>query len=178
MKTMDTVISKLNNGDTFYIGTKEYQFVGKTVFKGIEDYVACDQNNGKFVAFLGNQSVEIPRPKPVRTDFWYKKKFLTLVCRHIESDRVEVRFSDLCSRLFRAINKGEWGMIDELGGKISSDDYIISVDYKRWGDGITIMLINTATGKSVAVRHINPEKVTTDNVQLILFELYKKYMNQ
>ena len=178
MKTIDAVISTLKNGDTFYIGGTEYLFVGKTKSKGIESCVGCSQETGMFMGFPLNQSVEIPRPKPVRTDFWYKKKFLTLVCRHIEPDRVEVRFSDLCSRLFRAINKGEWGMIDELGGKISSDDYIISVDYKRWGDGITIMLINTATGKSVAVRHINPEKVTTDNVQLILFELYKKYMNQ
>ncbi len=177
MKTIDTVISMLKNGDTFYVGAKEYLFVGKTKSKGIESYVGCDQKTGMFVGFLHNQLVEIPRPKPVRTDFWYKKKFLTLVCRHIEPDRIEVRFSDICSRLFRVINKDGSGMIDELGGKYSRDDFVISVDYRCW-KGITIMLINTVTGKSVAVRHINPEKVTTDNVQLILFELYKKYMNQ
>ena len=177
MKTMDTVISKLNNGDTFYVGATEYLFVGKTKSKGIESCVGCNQETGMFMGFPLNQSVEIPRPKPVRTDFWYKKKFLTLVCRHIEPDRVEVRFSDICSRLFRVINKDGSGIIDELGGKYSRDDYIISVDYRCW-KGITIMLINTTTGKSVAVRHINPERVTTDNVQLILFELYKKYMNQ
>lgn len=177
MKTMDTVISKLNNGDTFYIGDREYLFVGKTKSKGIESCVGCDQETGMFVGFSLCQSVEIPRPKPVRTDFWYKKKFLTLVCRHIEPDRVEVRFSDICYRLFCVINKDGSGMLDELGGKYSRNDYIISVDYRCW-KGITIMLINTVTGKSVAVRHINPEKITTDNVQLILFELYKKYMNQ
>lgn len=177
MRTIDTVISTLKNGDTFYVDAKEYLFVGKTKSKGIESYVGCDQETGMFVGFPPCQSVTIPRPKPVRTDFWYKKKFLTLVCRHIETDRVEVRFSDICSRLFRVINKDGSGIIDELGGKYSRDDYIISVDYRCW-KGITIMLINTTTGKSVAVRHINPEKVTTDNVQLILFELYKKYMNQ
>ena len=178
MKTIDAVISTLKNGDMFYVGATEYLFVGKTKSKGIESCVGCNQETGMFVGFPLCQSVRIPRPKPVRTNFWYKKKFLTLVCRHIETDRVEVRFSNLCSLLSRAINKGEWGIINELGGKCSSDDYIISVDYKCWKGGITIMLINTATGKSVAVRHINPEKVTTDNVQLILFELYKKYMNQ
>lgn len=177
MKTMDTVISKLKNGDTFYVGANEYLFVGKTKSKGIESCVGCSQETGMFVGFPLCQSVRIPRPKPVRTDFWYKKKFLTLICRHIETDRVEVRFSDLCSRLFRVINKDGSGIINELGGKCSSDDYLISVDYKCW-KGITIMLINTINGKSVAVKHIDPEKVTTDNVQLILFELYKKYMNQ
>lgn len=182
MKTTETYISKLNNGDRFYIGIMEYRFVGKSVYQkeetDKESYVACDQDNGNLVSFSALQPVRIPRPKPVRTDFWYKKKFLTLVCRHIETDRIEVRFSDLCSRLSHAINKGEWGIMVELGGKCSSDDYIISVDYKCWKSGITIMLINTATGKSVAVRHINPKKVTTDNVRLILFELYKLYMNQ
>lgn len=177
MKTIDTVISTLKNGDTFYVGTKEYLFVGKTKSKGIESCVGCSQETGMFVGFPLCQSVEIPRPKPVRTDFWYKKKFLTLICRHIEPDRVEVRFSDLCSRLFRVINKDGSGIIDELGGKYSRDDYLISVDYRCW-KGITIMLINTVNGKSVAVKHIDPEKVTTDNIQLILFELYKKYMNQ
>lgn len=177
MKTIDTVISTLKNGDTFYVGAKEYLFVGKTKSKGIESCVGCSQETGMFVGFPLCQSVEIPRPKPVRTDFWYKKKFLTLICRHIEPDRVEVRFSDLCSRLFRVINKDGNGIIDELGGKYSRDDYIISIDYRCW-KGITIMLINTINGKSVAVKHIDPEKVTTDNVQLILFELYKKYMNQ
>lgn len=174
---MTKYISELNNGDSFHEGACDYLFVGKTVFKGIESYVACNQINGVFVGFPADQLVTVPRPKPVRTDFWYKKKFLTLVCRHIEPDRIEVRFSDLCSRLFRIINNSEAGMIDELGGRYSRNDYVISVDYKHW-TGITIMLINTVTGKSVAVRHINPEKVTTDNVQLILFELYKKYMNQ
>lgn len=177
MKTIDTVISTLKNGDTFYVDTKEYLFVGKTKSKGIESCVGCSQETGMFVGFPLCQSVEIPRPKPVRTDFWYKKKFLTLVCRHIEPDRVEVRFSDICSRLFRVINKDGSGIIDELGGKYSRDDYLISVDYRCW-KGITIMLINTINGKSVAVKHIDPEKVNTDNVQLILFELYKKYMNQ
>lgn len=178
MKTMDAVISKLKNGDVFYIGGKEYHFVGKSTFQKEEtDYVARDQDNGYFIPFPALQPVRVPRPKPVRTDFWYKKKFLTLVCRHIEPDRVEVRFSDICSRLFRVINKDGSGIIDEVGGKSSRDDYLISVDYRCW-KGITIMLINTVTGKSVAVRHIDPEKVTTDNIQLILFELYKKYMNQ
>ena len=180
MKTTETYISKLNNGDTFYIGGKEYCFVGKSVFQteetDKESYVACDQDNGNLVPFPALEPVRVPY-KPIRTDFWYKKKFLTLVCRHIEPDKVEVRFSDLCTRLFCIINKYGGGMIDELGGKYSHCEYIISVDYKHW-NGITIMLINTVTGKSVAVRHINPEKVTTDNIQLILFELYKKYMNQ
>lgn len=177
MKTIDAVISTLKNGDTFYVGATEYLFVGKTKSKGIESCVGCSQETGMFVGFPLCRSVRIPRPKPVRTDFWYKKKFLTLICRHIEPDRVEVRFSDLCSRLFRVINKDGGGIIDELGGKYSRDDYLISVDYRCW-KGITIMLINTINGKSVAVKHIDPEKVTTDNVQLILFELYKKYMNQ
>lgn len=174
---MTKYISELNNGDSFHYSVCDFLFIGKTTYKGIVSYVSCNQNTGAFVGFPADQLVTVPRPKPVRTDFWYKKKFLTLVCRHIEPDRIEVRFSDLCSRLFRIINNGEAGMIDELGGKYSHNDYVISVDYKHW-TGITIMLINTITGKSVAVRHINPEKVTTDNVQLILFELYKKYMNQ
>lgn len=172
-----TNISELNNGDSFHIGACDYLFVGKTTCKGIVCYVGCNQDTGVFTDFPADQLVNVLRPKPVRTDFWYKKKFLTLVCRHIEPDRIEVRFSDLCSRLFRVINKDGCGMIDELGGKYSRNDYIISVDCKHW-KGITIMLINTVTGKSVAVRHINPKKVTTDNVQLILFELYKKYTNQ
>lgn len=178
MKTIDTIISKLNNGDLFFIGAKKYLFVGKTKSKGIESCVGCDQETGMFVGFPLCQSVEIPRPKPVRTDFWYKKKFLELIFRHIEPDRVEVRFSDICSRLFTVINKDGSGVIDELGGKYNRcDDYKIIVNYNYW-KGITIMLINTVTGKSVAVKHINPEKVTTDNIHLILFELYKKYMNQ
>ena len=177
MKTMGTTISKLKNGDTFYIGSREYLFIGKTKCKGIESYVGCDQETGMFVGFPPCQSVEIPRPKPVRTDFWYKKKFLTLIYSHIEPNKIEVKFSDICSQLFRIINKDGSGIIEDVGGKYDSDNYIITVNYKWW-KGITIMLINTINGKSVAVKHIDPKKVTTDNVQLILFELYKKYMNQ
>ena len=177
MKTIDTVISELNNGDTFYVGTKEYLFVGKTKSKGIESCVGCDQATGMFMGFPLCQSVRIPRPKPVRTNFWYKKKFLTLIYSHIEPNKIEVKFSDICSQLFRIINKDGSGIIEDVGGKYDSDNYIITVNYKWW-KGITIMLINTINGKSVAVKHIDPKKVTTDNVQLILFELYKKYMNQ
>lgn len=177
MKTIDTIISKLNNGDLFFIGAKKYLFVGKTKNKGIESCVGCDQETGMFVGFPLCQSVEIPRPKPVRTDFWYKKKFLTLIYNHIEPNKIEVKFSDICSQLFRIINKNGSGIIDDIGGKYDSDNYIITVDYKWW-KGITIMLINTINGKSVAVKHIDIKKVTTDNVQFILFELYKKYMNQ
>lgn len=177
MKTIDTVISKLNNGDIFYRGTFEYLFVGKTVFQGIESYVGCSQANGKFIGFPYNEPVTIPRPKPVRTDFWYKKKFMELICHTIDHREVCDRFQNLCSRLLTTISKG-FGIIEKLGGGVyCRDDYIITVDYKCC-DGITIMLINTVTGKSVACRHINHKKVTTDNIQLILFDLYKKYMNQ
>lgn len=174
---MTKYISELNNGDLFRQGAYDYLFVGKTTYKGIESYVGCNQNTGVFVSFPADQLVNVPRPKPIRTDFWYKKKFLTLVFRHIEPDKVEVRFSDLCSRLFTIINKDGSGIIQQFDERWSNDGYIITVDYKWW-KGITIMLINTINGKSVAVKHIDPEKVTTDNVQLILFELYKLYMNQ
>ena len=180
MKTTETYISKLNNGDTFYIDGKEYCFVGKSVFQteetDKESYVACDQDNGNLVPFPALEPVRVPY-KPIRTDFWYKKKFLTLIYSHIEPNKIEVKFSDICSRLFRIINKDGSGIIEDVGGKYDSDNYIITINYKWW-KGITIMLINTINGKSVAVKHIDPEKVTTDNVQLILFELYKKYMNQ
>jgi hypothetical protein len=167
----------LENGERFTIAGKHYTFVGKYNTGFRFRCFAVDDVSLNIEEFDGNTELYTKKVKK-RNNFWYKKKFLTLVCRHIEPDRIEVRFSDLCSRLFGVINKYGGGMIDELGGKSCSHcEYIISVDYKHW-KGITIMLINTVTGKSVAVRHINPEKVTIDNVQLILFELYKKYMNQ
>lgn len=180
MKTTETYISKLNNGDLFYIGIKEYRFVGKSIFQteetDEESYVACDQDYGNLVSFSALQSVRVPRPKPVRTDFWYKKKFLELVVqRSISYDRVESKFSKISHHLFAIINKDGRGTIDM--NDYGRDDYIITVNFK-WRENITIMLINTINGKSVAVKHIDRKKVTTDNVQLILFELYKKYMNQ
>lgn len=173
---MTKYISELNNGDSFHEGACDYLFIGKTVFKGIESYVSCNQTNGVFVGFPADQLVTVPRPKPVRTDFWYKKKFLELAVQSsISYDRVEFKFSKISHHLFAIINKDGSGTIDI--NDYGRDDYIITVNYKRWR-GITIMLINTINGKSVAVKHIDPKKVTTDNVQLILFELYKKYMNQ
>ena len=65
----------------------------------------------------------------------------------------------------------------ELGGDYCHSNYIITTNYKIW-DGVTIMLINTVTGKSVSCKHIDPDKVNINNVHLIIFDLYKKYMNQ
>lgn len=180
MKTIDTIISKLNNGDLFFIGAKKYLFVGKTKSKGIESCVGCDQETGMFVGFPLCQSVEIPRPKPVRTDFWYKKKFVELVYCTMEHCKVDVMFNKVCSYLNDTICKGcggRYGATLELSGEYCHSNYIMTANYKRW-DGATIMLINTITGKSVACKHINPDKVNRNNVHLILFDLYKKYMNQ
>lgn len=182
MKTVDTVISKLNNGDTFYVGTKEYLFVGKTSCKGITSYVGCSQETGMFVGFYDNESVKIPRPKPERTDFWYKRKFVELVYRTMEHDKVEVRFNKICSYLNDIIHEGSGGRYGagatlELSGEFCRSNYIMTANYKIW-DGVTIMLINTVTGKSVSCKHINPDKVNRNNVHLIIFDLYKKYMNQ
>lgn len=180
MKTMNTVISKLNNGDTFYIGTKEYLFVGKTSSKGMVSYVGCDQETGMFVGFLHNQSIRIPCPKPVRTDFWYKRKFVELVYCTMEHNKVEVMFNKVCSYLNDTICKGSTGRYAatlELSGEFHRSNYIMTANYKIW-DGITIMLINTVTGKSVSCKHIDPDKVNRNNVHLIIFDLYKKYMNQ
>lgn len=180
MKTIGTTISKLNNGDTFYVSSREYLFVGKTKSKGIESYVGCDQGTGKFVGFHPCQSVEIPRPKPVRTDFWYKKKFVELVYCTMEHDKVEARFSKICSHLHAVICRGcssRDASIEELGGEYCRSNYIITANYKIL-DGVTVMLINTVTGKSVACKHIDPDKVNSNNIHLILFDLYKKYMNQ
>ena len=179
MKTIDTVISKLNNDDVFYIDSREYLFIGKTTYKGITSYVACDQANGKFAGFLHNQSVRIPRPKPVRTAFWYKKKFLELINRSTEYNKVELEFNTICSRFYAEFKAATHGILQELGGKYeyARNDYIITFNDKLF-DGVTVMLINTKTGKSVAVKHICSEKVTADNVQLILFELYRLYINQ
>lgn len=182
MKTMGTVISKLSNGDTFYIGSREYLFVGKTKSKGIESCVGCDQETGMFVGFPLCQSVEIPRPKPVRTDFWYKKKFVELVYRTTEYHKVEIMFNKICSHLNDTICSGCGGKCGagatlELGGDYCHSNYIMTTNYKIW-DGVTIMLINTVTGKSVSCKHINPDKVNRNNVYLIIFDLYKKYMNQ
>lgn len=180
MKTMNTVISKLNNGDIFYVGVAEYLFVGKTVFKGIKSCVGCNQITGIFTGFPLEQPVKIPRPKPVRTDFWYKRKFVELVYCAEEHDKVEFRFNKICSYLNDTICKGSSGKyaaILELDGDYCRSNYIMTANYKR-RDGVTITLINTATGKSVACKHINPDKVNRNNVQFILFDLYKKYMNQ
>ena len=180
MKTMGTTISKLKNGDTFYIGSREYLFIGKTKCKGIESYVGCDQETGMFVGFPPCQSVEIPRPKPVRTDFWYKRKFVELVYRTMEHRKVEVMFNKICSYLNDTICKGcggRYGATLELSEEFCCSNYIMTANYKIW-DGVTVMLINTVTGKSVSCKHIDPDKVNRNNVHLIIFDLYKKYMNQ
>ena len=182
MKTMGTTISNLKNGDTFYIGSREYLFVGKTKSKGIESYVGCDQETGMFVGFPLCQSVEIPRPKPVRTDFWYKKKFVELVYCTMEHRKVEVMFNKVRSYLNGIIHEGSGGKYGagatlELSGEYYRSNYIMTANYKIW-DGITVMLINTVTGKSVSCKHIDSDKVNINNVHLIIFDLYKKYMNQ
>ena len=186
MKTTETIISKLNNGDRFYIGIMEYRFVGKSVYQkeetDKESYVACDQDNGNLVSFSALQPVRIPRPKPVRTDFWYKKKFVELVYRTMEYRKVEVMFNKVRSHLNDTIHSGCGGKCGagatlELGGDYCRSNYIITTNYKTW-DGVTIMLINTVTGKSVSCKHIDPDKVNINNVYLIIFDLYKKYMNQ
>lgn len=180
MKTTETIISKLKNGDTFYIGSREYLFIGKTKCKGIENYVGCDQETGMFVGFPLCQSVTIPRPKPIRTDFWYKRKFVELVYCTMEHRKVEVMFNKVRSYLNDTICKGcrgRYGATVELSGEFYRSNYIMTANYKIW-DGVTIMLINTVTGKSVSCKHIDPDKVNINNVHLIIFDLYKKYMNQ
>ena len=177
---MTKYISELNNGDSFHEGACDYLFVGKMVFKGIESYVACNQTNGVFVDFPADQLVNVPRPKPVRTDFWYKKKFVELVYCTTEHRKVETMFNKVCSHLNDTICKGcsgRYAAILELSGDYCRSNYIMTANYKIW-DGVTIMLINTVTGKSVSCKHIDPDKVNYNNVYHILFYLYKKYMNQ
>lgn len=177
MKTIDTVISKLNNGDFFHCGVYDYLFVGKTVFHDVGGYVGCNQDTGDFKVFPADQWVTIPRPKPVRTDFWYKKKFLELINGSIEHNKVEFKFNAICSRLYAALRVSRCSILQELGGKYGRDDYIITMNDKLY-DGVTVTLINTKTGKSVSCKHLNPEKITMDNIYVIFIDLYKKYMNQ
>ena len=173
MKTMRVYITQLNNGDFFSVGVHDYLFVGKTTFQGADGYVGCDQANGDFKVFDGAQFVEIPRPKPQRTDFWYKKKFLELIHGCVEHDEVDKKFRYIANELYDNIVMKHYGNMWREGVR----GYAIAVDYKYY-DGVTIMLINTRTGKSVACKHIDPHKVTTDNVYVIFIDLYKKYMNQ
>lgn len=177
---MTKYISELKNGDSFHTGAYDYLFVGKTTYKGTTHYIGCNQYNGVFTGFPGDQLVNVPRPKPVRTDFWYKRKFVELVYGTTEHHNIEVRFNKVCSHLNDTICKGcsgKYAAILELDGDYYRSNYVMTANYKRW-DGVTIMLINTVTGKSVACKHIDPDKVNRNNVQFILFDLYKKYMNQ
>lgn len=172
MKTIKTYVSKLNNGDFFHCGVYDYLFVGKTVFHDVDGYVGCNQDTGDFKVFPADQWVEVPRPKPQRTDFWYKKKFLELVKGNVDHNKVDKDFKWFSDKLFHDITEVHYGMY-----QTSCRGFVISVDFKYY-DGVTVMLINTRTGKSVACRHIDPYRVTADNTQAILFDLYKKYMNQ
>lgn len=172
MKTKRVYVTALNNGDFFSVGVYDYLFVGKTVFEGTEGYVGCNQPNGDFKVFPCTQIVEVPRPKPQRTDFWYKKKFLELVKGNVDHNKVDEDFKRVSDKIFYGITIGRYGMY-----QTNYRGFVISIDLKYY-DGVTVMLINTQTGKSVACRHINPYRVTADNTQAILFDLYKKYMNQ
>lgn len=179
---MTKYISELNNGDSFRQGVYNYLFIGKTTYKGIESYVGCNQDTGVFVGFPADQLVNVPRSKPERTDFWYKKKFMELVYCTMEHNKVEVMFNKVCSHLNDTIQEGCGGRYGagatlELSGEFCRSNYIMTANYKIW-DGVTIMLINTVTGKSVSCKHIDPDKVNRNNVHLIIFDLYKKYMNQ
>jgi hypothetical protein len=177
MKTIKVLVSTLSNGDFFSVGVYDYLFVGKTKFQDVNGYVGCNQSNGDLKVFDFDQIVEIPRPKPVRTTFWYKKKFLELVGGGVEHDKVEFKFNTICSRLYAELKVTRYGILQELCGKYGRDDYIITLNGKPY-DGVTIMLINTRTGKSVSCKHLDPEKITMDNIYVIFIDLYKKYMNQ
>lgn len=165
------------NGERFTINGKHYTFVGKynTGFRfrcfAVED-VSLD-----IVEFVGDTELYTKKIKE-KDDFWYKKKFVELVYRTMEYRKVEVMFNKICSHLNDTICKGcggEYATTLELGGEYYRSNYIMTANYKI---DVTIMLINTVTGKSVACKHINPDKVNRNNVHLILFDLYKKYMNQ
>lgn len=164
------------NGERFTINGRHYTYVGRYNTGFRFRCFAMEDLSLNIVEFDGHTKLYAKKVKK-RDDFWYKKKFMELICHTVEHREVCDKFQDVCARLFIAISKG-FGIIEKLGGGVyCRDDYIITVDYKSC-DGITIMLINTVTGKSVACKHINHKKVTTDNIQLILFDLYKKYMNQ
>ena len=164
------------NGERFTIAGKHYTFVGKYDTGFRFRCFAVDDVSLNIVEFDGNTELYTKKIKK-RDDFWYKKKFLELICYSVEYKEVYDKFHSVCSRLVIAISKG-YGIIEKLsGGVYCRDDYIITVDYKCC-DGITVMLINTVTGKSVACKHIDAKKVTVDNVRYIIFDLYKKYMNQ
>ena len=176
MSRIEKELWTFENGERFTINGRHYTYVGRYNTGLRFRCFAMDNISLNIVEFDGNTKLYAKKVKK-RDDFWYKKKFMELICYTVEHREVCDKFQDVCDRLFIAISKG-FGIIEKLGGGVyCRDDYIITVDYKCC-DGITIMLINTVTGKSVACRHINHKKVTTDNIQLILFDLYKKYMNQ
>lgn len=167
------------NGERFAINGKNYTFVGKynTGFRfrcfAVED-VSLD-----IVEFDGNTEFYTKKTKE-RDNFWYKRKFVELIYCAAEHNSVEAKFGKICSNLYSTICRGCSGRdasIQELGGEYCHSNYIITANYKIW-DGVTVTLINTVTGKSVACKRINPDKLNSTNVQLILFDLYKKYMNQ
>ena len=165
------------NGERFTINGKHYTFVGKynTGFRfrcfAVED-VSLD-----IVEFVGDTELYTKKIKE-KDDFWYKKKFVELVYRTMEYRKVEVMFNKICSHLNDTIRNGcggEYATTLELSEGYYRSNYIMTANYKV---DVTIMLINTVTGKSVACKHINPDKINRNNVHLILFDLYKKYMNQ
>ncbi len=169
----------LENGERFAINGKHYTFVGKYNTGYRFRCFAVDNSSHDIVEFAGNTELYTKKVKE-RDDFWYKRKFVELVYCTMEHNKVEVRFNKICSYLNDAIyNKCSCrdAAILELGGEYCHSNYIMTVNYKIW-DGVTIMLINTVTGKSVACKHIDSDKVNRNNVHLILFDLYKKYMNQ
>ena len=163
-------------GEIFTIAGKKYSYVGRYNTGFRFRCFAIDEFSHEIKEFSGDTEFYI-KTKKKRDDFWYKKKFMELVrCGSIEHHKVNGSFDLICSRLFSAIHRGH-DILEKLGGEYCRDDYIITVDHKYW-DGTVIMLINTVNGKSVACKHINPERVTIDNVYAILVDLYKKYMNQ
>jgi RAB protein geranylgeranyltransferase component A len=169
----------LENGEKFTITGKHYTFVGKYNTGFRFRCFAVNDASLNIEEFDGNTELYTKKVKK-RDDFWYKRKFVELVYCTMEHHKVEVRFNKVCSYLNDTIQKGSggrYGATLELSGEFCRSNYIMTANYKIW-DGVTIMLINTVTGKSVSCKHINPDKVNRNNVQLIIFDLYKKYMNQ
>lgn len=167
------------NGERFTINGRHYTYVGRYNTGFRFRCFAMEDISLNIVEFDGNTKLYAKKVKK-RDDFWYKKKFTELVYGTMEHHNIEVRFNKVCSHLNDTICKGcsgKYAAILELDGDYCRSNYIMTANYKRW-DGVTIMLINTVTGKSVACKHIDPDKVNRNNVQFILFDLYKKYMNQ
>lgn len=167
------------NGERFTINGRHYTYVGRYNTGFRFRCFAMEDISLNIVEFDGNTKLYAKKVKK-RDDFWYKKKFVELVYCTAEHRKVEVMFDKVCSYLNDTICKGcsgKYAAILELDGDFCRSNYIMTANYKRW-DGVTIMLTNTVTGKSVACKHIDPDKVNRNNVQFILFDLYKKYMNQ